>query len=122
MLGLEFLNQIEIIITDGDKPETSPLDIAIGLYFPHVMRLQCWWHIMDPDWLANGPKSTEVLKLKSSPTKMQSGYKRKNKSNKNWVNTLLFILSDGFMGPINRLSWPWSHGVFFLCCIFRLSE
>jgi hypothetical protein len=36
MLGFEFLNKIEVTIADGDKPEISPLDIAIGLYFPRV--------------------------------------------------------------------------------------
>jgi hypothetical protein len=81
MLGFEFLNEIELVIIDGDKPETSPLDIGIGLYFPRVMRLRCGWHIMDRGWLANGPKSTAVLRLRFSPP-TQSGSKRKNKSNK----------------------------------------
>jgi hypothetical protein len=79
MLAFHFLNEMGIIITDGDKPETSPLDIAIELHFPPVMRLRCGWHIMNQGGLANGPKSTAVLELRSSPPKTQSGSKRKNK-------------------------------------------
>jgi hypothetical protein len=61
---------------DGDKPETSPLlDILIiELYFPHVVRLRCGWHVMDAIEAAGlqmDPKTQQyllvVLKLRSSP-------------------------------------------------------
>jgi hypothetical protein len=57
MLGMEFLKQVQVIITDGDSQETTQLDLAIKKIAPHVTRLRCGWHIIDRGWNAHGPKS-----------------------------------------------------------------
>jgi hypothetical protein len=57
MLGMEYLMEVEDIITIGDSQETTQLDLAIKQYIPHGMRLRCGWHIIDRGWNSNGPKS-----------------------------------------------------------------
>jgi hypothetical protein len=57
MLGMEFLMEVEVMITNGDSQETTQLELAIKKYIPHAMRLRCGWHIIDRGWNTNGPKS-----------------------------------------------------------------
>jgi hypothetical protein len=41
LLGVAFLQLIQVVATDGDLQETSQLDIAIAKFFPQVLRVRC---------------------------------------------------------------------------------
>ena len=68
-----------MIITNGDAQETSQLDLAIGLFFPHAVRVRCGWHLVDRGWIRHcpGPKSVDKAK--------QAKFKRIIKTVKAWV-------------------------------------
>ena len=53
------LEQINVVITDGDAQENSQLDNAIDKFFPHAQRFRCGWHIVNRSWMKQieGPKS-----------------------------------------------------------------
>jgi hypothetical protein len=40
------LNQIVMVVTDGDSQETSQLDLAMKQFFPRAIRGRCIWHIV----------------------------------------------------------------------------
>ena len=53
LFGEDVLKNVKFILTDGDRQETSQVDVAIQLFFPHANRLRCGWHIVDQGWVNN---------------------------------------------------------------------
>ena len=47
LLGVAFLQLIQVVVTDGDSQETSQLDIAIAKFFPQALRVRCGWHLVN---------------------------------------------------------------------------
>lgn len=52
LLGNSYLNDVKMIMTDGDFQEISQLEAAISNHFPRVFRARCAWHIIDRGWNA----------------------------------------------------------------------
>jgi hypothetical protein len=47
LLGVTFLQLIQVVVTDGDSQETSQLDIAIAKFFPQALQVRCGWHLVN---------------------------------------------------------------------------
>ena len=50
MFGLSKLNDVKLIISDGDSQEMQQIDTAITKYFPQAYRARCGWHIVEMGW------------------------------------------------------------------------
>jgi hypothetical protein len=64
MLGMEFLMEVEIIITDGDSQQTTQLDLALNNIFP----MSCDY---DVDGISLIGAGTPTGKKQCSPTKQE---------------------------------------------------
>ena len=53
LLGQETLDDVNIVLTDGDSQQILMLENAIKLYFPDTYRGRCSWHIIDRGWTKN---------------------------------------------------------------------
>ena len=49
LFGKPTVDQIKIIISDGDSQEIQQLDNAISLFLPNILRVRCGWHIVSWD-------------------------------------------------------------------------
>ena len=50
MFGSTVINQIKVVISDGDSQEYEQIDNAIDEYMPLVFRQRCGWHIVEKGW------------------------------------------------------------------------
>ena len=50
LLGEDYLNDVRIVLGDGDPQQISQLEDAIDKFFPNVYRARCSWHIIDRGW------------------------------------------------------------------------
>ena len=52
LLGVEYLNDVKIMLGDGCPQQISQIEDAIDKYYSHVYRTRCSWHIIDRGWYA----------------------------------------------------------------------
>ena len=50
LLGQRYLNDVKIVLGDGDPQQISQLEDAIDKHFTNVYRTRCSWHIIDRGW------------------------------------------------------------------------
>lgn len=83
LYGNHILQQINVVITDGDAQENSQLDNAIDKFFPHAQRFRCGWHIVNRSWMKRieGPKSF--------PSEMQVFYEKMKDISHSWIYSFM---------------------------------
>ena len=47
MYSRDTLNNVKVILSDGDSQEYHQIDIAINRFMPDVERVRCSWHVID---------------------------------------------------------------------------
>jgi hypothetical protein len=55
LLGITYLQRVQVMITDGDSQEFQQLDAAIAKFFPQTQRVRCGWHLVNRGWRGNAP-------------------------------------------------------------------
>ena len=79
MFGSTVINQIKVVITDGDSEEYEQLDMAIDEYMPCVFRQRCGWHLVEKGW------QNRVLGVLSFTEEYRGFYYKVVKQLKGWM-------------------------------------
>ena len=77
LLGSEHLNDVRIVLGDGDPQQISQLEDAIIKYFPHVYRARCSWHIIDRGWVSKVKFAMGGHSRKKRPLHLRSKKRKK---------------------------------------------
>ena len=83
LYGNHILQQINVVIIDGDAQENSQIDNAIDKFFPHAKRFHCGWHIGNRSWMK------QIEGLKSFPSEMQLFYEKMKDISHFWIYSLM---------------------------------
>lgn len=66
LFGKPTVDQIKVIISDGDSQEIQQLDNAITLFLPIIVRVRCGWHIIFMGWRAHMPYLNDMKKIQAT--------------------------------------------------------
>ena len=53
LLGVDCLDLVKCVMTDGDSWEIVEMEEAIDRHMPNAKRLRCSWHIIHKGWTNN---------------------------------------------------------------------
>ena len=62
LLGVEFMKNIVVIMTDGDSNEMEELENVIARYLPQCNRLRCGWHLIHKGFQRRVPLDASMSK------------------------------------------------------------
>ena len=55
------MDQIKVIISDGDSQEIQQIDNAIKLFLPKILRIRCGWHMVFMGWKVHMPSINSIV-------------------------------------------------------------
>ena len=79
MFGLTIINQIKVVISDGDSQEYEQIDNAIDEYMPGMFCQKCGWHLVRKGW------QNRVLGVSSFSEEHRGLYYKVVKQLKGWI-------------------------------------
>ena len=100
MFGSTVINQIKVVITDGDSEEYEQLDMAIDEYMPCVFRQRCGWHLVEKGW------QNRVLGPLSFADEHRGFYYKVVKQLKGWMYSWMKLSCE------NKYEYDYSFKVF----------